>query len=59
MQVYLQTLEYRLLANVLLLILMGLVMDGISAWVRKEFLLTAGLNPPQNERAKKNKGVHL
>jgi hypothetical protein len=39
--------------------MVGLVMDGISAWVRKEFLLTAGLNPPQNEPAKKNKGAHL
>ena len=43
MQIYLQTLEYRRLASVLLLILIVvLVMDGISAWVRKRFLLTAG-----------------
>jgi phosphonate transport system permease protein len=41
MQVYLQTLEYRRLASVLLLILaVVLVMDGLSAWVRKRFLLT-------------------
>jgi len=42
MQVYLQTLEYRRLASVLLLILVVvLLMDGLSAWVRKRFLLTA------------------
>ena len=42
MQVYLQTLEYRRLATVLLLILVVvLTMDGLSAWVRKRFLLTA------------------
>jgi phosphonate transport system permease protein len=42
MQVYLQTLEYRRLASVLLLILVVvLAMDGLSAWVRKRFLLTA------------------
>ena len=42
MQVYLQTLEYRRLASVLLLILaIVLVMDGTSAWLRKRFLLTA------------------
>jgi phosphonate transport system permease protein len=41
MQVYLQTLEYQRLASVLLLILLVvLVMDGISAWIRKRFLLT-------------------
>ena len=40
MQVYLQTLEYRRLASVWLLILViVLVMDGISAWIRKRFLL--------------------
>jgi phosphonate transport system permease protein len=40
MQVYLQTLEYRRLASVLLLILVVvLTMDAISAWVRKRFLL--------------------
>jgi phosphonate transport system permease protein len=42
MQVYLQTLEYRRLATVLLLILgVVLTMDGISAWLRKRYLLTA------------------
>jgi len=42
MQVYLQTLEYRRLASVLLLILVVvLAMDGLSALVRKRFLLTA------------------
>jgi phosphonate transport system permease protein len=40
MQVYLQTLEYRRLATVLLLILLVvLTMDSISAWLRKRFLL--------------------
>jgi len=40
MQVYLQTLEYRRLATVLLLILMVvLAMDGLSAWLRKHFLM--------------------
>jgi phosphonate transport system permease protein len=40
MQIYLQTLEYRRLATVLLLILVVvLVMDGVSAWLRKRFLL--------------------
>jgi len=42
MQVYLQTLEYRRLATVLLLILLVvLMMDGVGAWLRKRFLLTA------------------
>lgn len=42
MQIYLQTLEYRRLASVLLLILVVvLAMDGLSALVRKRFLLTA------------------
>ena len=42
MQVYLQTLEYRRLASVLLLILVVvLAMDGLSAWIRRRFLLTA------------------
>ncbi len=42
MQVYLQTLEYRRLATVLLLILViVLAMDGVSAWLRKRFLLTS------------------
>jgi phosphonate transport system permease protein len=42
MQVYLQTLEYRRLASVLLLILaVVLAMDGLSAWLRRRFLLTA------------------
>ena len=41
MQVYLQTLEYRRLASVLFLILVVvLAMDGLSAWIRKRFLLT-------------------
>jgi phosphonate transport system permease protein len=41
MQVYLQTLEYQRLASVLLLILVVvLTMDGISAWIRRRFLLT-------------------
>ncbi|HEY3301976.1 MAG TPA: phosphonate ABC transporter, permease protein PhnE [Candidatus Binatia bacterium] len=41
MQVYLQTLEYRRLATVLLLILLVvLTMDGLSAWLRRRFLLT-------------------
>jgi phosphonate transport system permease protein len=41
MQVYLQTLEYRRLASVLLMILViVLAMDGVSAWLRKRFLLT-------------------
>jgi phosphonate transport system permease protein len=41
MQVYLQTLEYRRLASVLLLILVVvLTMDAFSAWIRKRFLLT-------------------
>lgn len=42
MQIYLQTLEYRRLATVLLLILVVvLAMDGLSVWMRKRFLLTA------------------
>jgi ABC-type phosphate/phosphonate transport system permease subunit len=42
MQVYLQTLEYRRLATVLLHILVVvLAMDGLNALVRKRFLLTA------------------
>ena len=42
MQIYLQTLEYRRLASVLLLILViVLVMDGMSAWIRKRYLLSA------------------
>jgi phosphonate transport system permease protein len=42
MQVYLQTLEYKRLAMVLLLILLVvLFMDGLSAWMRRRFLLTA------------------
>jgi phosphonate transport system permease protein len=41
MQIYLQTLEYRRLASVLVLILVVvLTMDAFSAWVRKRFLLT-------------------
>jgi len=42
MQVYLQTLDYRRLASVLLLILViVLFMDGMSAWIRKRYLLSA------------------
>jgi len=42
MQVYLQTLDYQRLATLLLLILaVVLVMDGISGWLRKHFLLAA------------------
>lgn len=42
MQVYLQTLDYQRLASVLLLILaIVLVMDGMSAWIRKRYLLSA------------------
>lgn len=41
-QIYLQNLDYRRLATVLLLVLViVLVMDGLSAWLRKRFLLTA------------------
>ena len=42
MQVYLQKLEYRRLATVLLHILVVVLpMDGLNALVRKPFLLTA------------------
>ena len=42
MQVYLQTLEYRRLATVLLHILVVVpAMDGLNTLVRKRFLLTA------------------
>jgi phosphonate transport system permease protein len=42
MQVYLQTLEYRRLASVLLLILVVvLAMDGLSALIRRRFLISA------------------
>jgi len=45
MQVYLQTLEYRRLASVLLLILVVvLAMDGLSAWIRKRYLLSAQIS---------------
>lgn len=41
-QIYLQNLDYRRLATVLLLVLViVLVMDGLSAWLRKRFLLSA------------------
>lgn len=41
-QIYLQNLDYRRLATVLLLVLViVLAMDGISAWLRKRFLLSA------------------
>ena len=40
-QIYLQSLDYRRLATVLLLVLViVLAMDGISAWLRKRFLLS-------------------
>jgi len=45
MQVYLETLDYQRLATLLLLILVVvLVMDGISGWLRKHFLLAAHTN---------------
>ena len=41
-QIYLQSLDYHRLATILLLVLViVLVMDGISAWLRKHFLLSA------------------
>ncbi|HUR70997.1 MAG TPA: phosphonate ABC transporter, permease protein PhnE [Candidatus Limnocylindrales bacterium] len=41
-QIYLQSLDYRRLATVLLLVLVVvLAMDGISAWLRNRFLLSA------------------
>ena len=41
-QIYLQSLDYQRLATILLLVLViVLVMDGISAWLRKHFLLSA------------------
>lgn len=41
-QIYLQNLDYRRLATILLLVLVVvLVMDGLSAWLRKHFLLSA------------------
>lgn len=40
-QIYLQSLDYRRLATVLLLVLVVvLAMDGLSAWLRKHFLLS-------------------
>ena len=40
-QIYLQNLDYRRLATVLLLVLViVLLMDGMSAWLRKRFLLS-------------------
>ena len=40
-QIYLQNLNYRRLATVLLLVLViVLLMDGMSAWLRKRFLLS-------------------
>jgi hypothetical protein len=44
MQVYLQTLDYRRLASisiVVLILAMVQVMDGMSAWNRKRYLLSA------------------
>ena len=41
-QIYLQNLDYRRLATVLLLVLViVLIMDGISAWLRRRFLLSS------------------
>lgn len=41
-QIYLQSLDYRRLATVLLLVLVIVfAMDGVSAWLRKRFLLSA------------------
>jgi phosphonate transport system permease protein len=40
-QIYLQSLDYQRLATILLLVLViVLIMDGISAWLRKRFLLS-------------------
>lgn len=40
-QIYLQNLDYRRMATVLLLVLIiVLLMDGLSAWLRKRFLLS-------------------
>lgn len=44
-QIYLQSLDYQRLATILLLVLVVvLVMDGLSAWLRKHFLLSAQLS---------------
>jgi phosphonate transport system permease protein len=41
-QIYLQSLDYKRLATILLLVLViVLIMDGVSAWLRKRFLLSA------------------
>ena len=41
-QIYLQNLDYRRLATILLLVLVVvLIMDGLSAWLRKHFLFPA------------------
>lgn len=41
-QIYLQNLDYQRLATILLLVLViVLIMDGLSAWLRKHFLLSA------------------
>ncbi|MGE5220631.1 MAG: phosphonate ABC transporter, permease protein PhnE [Chloroflexota bacterium] len=41
-QIYVQSLDYRRLATVLLMVLVVvLMMDGISAWLRKRYLLSA------------------
>ena len=41
-QIYLQSLDYQRLATILLLVLViVLVMDGISAWLRRRYLLAA------------------
>jgi len=44
-QIYLQSLDYQRLATILLLVLVVvLIMDGLSAWLRKHFLLSAQLS---------------
>jgi ABC-type phosphate/phosphonate transport system permease subunit len=41
-QIYLQSLDYQRLATILLLVLViVLIMDGLSAWLRKRYLLAA------------------
>ena len=41
-QIYLQSLDYQRLATILVLVLViVLVMDGISAWLRRRYLLAA------------------
>ena len=41
-QIYLQSLDYQRLATILLLVLViVLIMDGLSGWLRKRYLLAA------------------